>query len=90
MNRWILMILAMGFALVSSGALAADAAKTMSPKELFEARCGACHPIDKPLALPKDKKVIEDTIRRMQAKKPDVITDAEAKVVVEYLLSLGK
>lgn len=89
MNRLIVTALALCFAVVSSVALGEGGAQ-LSPKELFEARCGACHPTDKAVALPKDAKVIEANIKKMQAKRPDVITNAEAKIVVEYLLSLGK
>ena len=55
--------------------------------EVFRARCAACHPLERAyLYLETELEPHwELLVRRMQAKAPEWITDAEAEAVVRYL-----
>lgn len=70
-----------------SFAIAADGAGT-DAKKLFEAKCGLCHPAEKPLSLTKDVAGWTATVKRMQAKNPGNISDAEADAIIKYLAAV--
>lgn len=69
--------------LAAGAALASDA-----PKETFEARCSVCHGIDRPLNATKDRAGWEATVKRMQARAAGMISDDDAKQIIDYLASL--
>jgi len=54
-------------------------------KNTFEARCSACHGIDRPLGKSKSAADWLKTVERMAAKKPGLLTAAETADVAAYL-----
>lgn len=69
--------------LAAGAALAAPAAK-----ETFEARCSVCHGIDRSLSAAKDRSGWEATVKRMQARAAGMISDDDAKQIIDYLAGL--
>jgi len=56
-------------------------------KELFEKKCGVCHPLDRALSKSKDREGWAKTVTRMKETNGCAITDAEADAIVDYLAS---
>ena len=56
-------------------------------KALFEKKCGVCHGLDRATARHESKEKWAETVRSMQSKKADWISDAEASRIVEFLAS---
>jgi mono/diheme cytochrome c family protein len=54
-------------------------------KGLFEAKCGACHSIERPKSKNKTKQEWESTVMRMKNINRSPITDQEAKIIIDYL-----
>ncbi len=54
-------------------------------EELFEKKCGICHPLSRALSKSKDREGWEKTVRRMKEVNGCPITDEEAEAVVGYL-----
>lgn len=57
-------------------------------KELFEGKCGLCHPLDRALSQTKDREGWTKTVKRMRESNGCRITDAEAEEIVGYLASV--
>ncbi|NLN07522.1 MAG: hypothetical protein GX167_07885 [Firmicutes bacterium] len=57
---------------------------TLTGAELVETRCAQCHSLDRVSREREDQDWLEHT-ERMRAKSPDLLTDEEAKLVLEYL-----
>ncbi|NLM45990.1 MAG: hypothetical protein GX200_04220 [Firmicutes bacterium] len=51
---------------------------------LVETRCSQCHSLDRVSREREDQEWLEHT-ERMRAKSPDLLTDEEARLVLEYL-----
>jgi cytochrome c5 len=60
----------------------------LAAKSTFEAKCVACHPIDRALATRKSAPDWRATVRRMAEMKPGAISDAEARSVADYLAAV--
>ncbi|MDF1552035.1 MAG: hypothetical protein P1P84_03180 [Deferrisomatales bacterium] len=69
--------------LVASGAAASEG--DAAAKALFETKCSACHPASRALSKNKDRAGWEGTVKRMQGKRADHLSDAEVEVIVNYL-----
>ena len=54
-------------------------------KTLFEMKCSVCHGIDRATARKETKEKWASTVKEMQAKKVDWISEAEASKIVDYL-----
>ena len=54
-------------------------------KPLFEQKCSQCHSIERPKSLKKTGKEWEQTVMRMKNSNGAPLSDAEAKLVIEYL-----
>lgn len=70
-----------------------EEAMVMAGKGLFESKCKACHPLERPLSKIGVKTAEEwaATVMRMQAKgAPGNISDGEAKLITEYLQAQSK
>jgi len=72
--------------LVASGAIASEGNE--AAKELFEAKCSACHATSRPLGKNKDRAGWEQTVKRMQGKRSGHISDAEAETIINYLAEI--
>ena len=70
------------------GAGPAAAAADPKAKALFEEKCSTCHPLSRPLGKNKDRGGWEKTVTRMQRVNGCPITDAEAKEIVDYLVTV--
>lgn len=57
-------------------------------KVLFEEKCSTCHALSRPLGKNKDRGGWEKTVTRMQRVNGCPITDAEAKAIVDYLVTV--
>jgi len=57
-------------------------------KALFEAKCSVCHPLSRPLGRNKDRGGWTATVTRMQKVNGCPITDAEAKMIIDYLVAV--
>ena len=56
-------------------------------KALFEQKCSVCHGLDRATARAATKEKWASTIKEMQGKKADWISDADAAKILEYLSS---
>lgn len=54
-------------------------------RKLFEGKCSACHPLDRPLRKRKDPDGWRKTVERMKSYSAGRISDGEATVIAEYL-----
>lgn len=61
----------------------------LAGRSTFEAKCAACHPIDRALAARKSGPEWRSTLRRMAEMKPGAISEAEARVIADYLTVVG-
>lgn len=57
-------------------------------KELFGAKCSACHPLSRPLGETMSRDGWTGTVARMQNANGCQITDDEAKTIVDYLVEV--
>ena len=56
-------------------------------KAFFERKCSVCHGLDRATARATTKEKWASTIKEMQGKKADWISDADAAKILEYLSS---
>ena len=54
-------------------------------RKLFEVKCSACHPLERPLKKNKDRAGWEKTVARMKGYAAGQISDADARAIAEYL-----
>ena len=81
-------LIVLAAALITLGAMHAKAAgKNDAPEQLFKAKCSACHSDEIALHMNKDRKGWEDTVKLMQKKKPNFISDQDARIIVDFLVS---
>ncbi len=57
-------------------------------KALFEAKCSICHPLSRPLGKNKTRKGWTEDVTRMQKVNGCPITDEEARVIIDYLVTI--
>ena len=82
------MLLVSAAVLIALGSVPVQAAgKNNAPEQLFQAKCSACHSVEIALHMKKDRKGWEDTVKLMQKKRPNFISDQDAKMIVDYLVS---
>ena len=94
-------LLAVAVALPVMETASATGAKEMTEKPMnleaakatFEATCGKCHALSRPLGKKKDKDGWESTVQRMSAyhqrNMGAAIPEEDQKAIVEYLLSVA-
>jgi mono/diheme cytochrome c family protein len=58
-------------------------------KSTFQQNCSLCHELERPLAKNKEFQAWVETVRRMSAKKPDLLTDEEINAVSGFLTAKG-
>lgn len=80
----IVTIVVAGMLLATAGA-AFSAEKKIDPKELFETKCGSCHSADRPKSVRRSAQDWEATVMRMKDDHGCDITNAEAKMIIDYL-----
>ncbi len=81
-------ILLVAAAMVVMGAAGVQAAgKSGSAAQLFKAKCSACHSDAIALHMKKDRQGWESTVKMMQQKRPNFISDQDAQKIVNYLVS---
>ena len=68
-----------------SGEERAQVVAYLLTKNTFEAKCSACHGIDRPLGKSKSAADWKSTVQRMSGKKPGHLTEAEAADIAAYL-----
>lgn len=78
-----------GIFFLATGWCLAAAVSGSSGETLFENNCGKCHKIDRPKAKKKTRAEWETTVLRMK-KNGAEITDAEAKLIIDYLAETYK
>jgi cytochrome c5 len=83
MKGWTMLSSLALLGLVAGGAVAAN--DEQAAKVLFETKCSVCHDINRPLGKKKDRAGWERTVKRMQGKRADLISDAEVEIIVNYL-----
>jgi len=85
MRRISVYCLAMVF-LIASVVLAQNVQKDqpVDAKALFETKCSTCHSIDRPMSKKKTEAKWTKNVARMR-KHGCVLTDEEAKIIVDYL-----
>jgi mono/diheme cytochrome c family protein len=57
-------------------------------KALFEAKCSACHDLDRALQQTKDRNGWTATVKRMQQVNGCPITDAQAVEIIDHLVKI--
>jgi len=53
-------------------------------QEIFEKDCALCHPAERSLGKEHTPSEWREVIRRMQKKAPDLISDEEINILVNY------
>ncbi len=84
MKRIVIVILMAAMIMVSIPATAGN--NTGAVEKLFHAKCSVCHSDKIPLNMKKDQKGWEETVKLMQQKRPNFISDQEAKTIVNFLI----
>ena len=54
-------------------------------KDLFEEKCSICHPLDRPKSKTRTKDEWEITVMRMMNMHRAPITEAQARLIIDYL-----
>jgi len=78
----LVMVLIMGFSIAS-----VKAGENNNEEQLFKTKCSACHSYEIPLSMKKDRKGWEETVKLMQQKKPNFISDKDAQKIIDFLVS---
>ncbi len=87
MKKVILLVLTA--AMVALGAAGVQAAgKNNGAAGLFKAKCSACHSDAIALHMKKDRAGWETTVKMMQNKRANFISNEDAQKIVDYLVSL--
>jgi mono/diheme cytochrome c family protein len=58
-------------------------------KSAFQQNCSLCHELERPLEKNKEFQAWVETVRRMSAKKPDLLTEEEIQAVSGFLTAKG-
>ncbi len=64
--------------------------KYLVAKSVFQQKCSLCHGLDRPLEKNKEFQAWVETVRRMSAKKPDLLTEEEIQAVSGFLTAKGE
>ncbi|MGB9736658.1 MAG: hypothetical protein ACP5JP_10655 [bacterium] len=72
------------------GIVAVKAGEQNGDEQLFKTKCSACHSDEIPLHMKKDRKAWEETVKRMQQKRPNFISDKDAQKIIDFLVSNSK
>ena len=67
--------------------VAAPAAPAADGKTLFDTKCSVCHGLDRATVRKETKEKWASTIKDMQGKKADWISDADAAKILDYLVA---
>ena len=59
-------------------------------KSTFQQNCSMCHGLERPLEKNKEFQAWVETVRRMSAKKPDLLTEEEIQAVSGFLTAKGE
>ena len=59
-------------------------------KSTFQQNCSLCHGLERPLVKNKEFQTWVETVRRMSAKKPDLLTEEEIQAVSGFLTAKGE
>ena len=54
-------------------------------RAVFEAKCGLCHPLAKPLSERRSAEQWAATVERMAGKSPDLMTGSDVRTISAYL-----
>ncbi|TAL18800.1 hypothetical protein EPN96_00140 [bacterium] len=57
-------------------------------KALFEKKCNFCHSMERPLSKNKDRAGWTETVKRMQSKEPDRLSDSDVETIIDYLTAI--
>ncbi len=76
--------------MVSNGAQLSDDQKGLivdflTAKSLFETKCSACHPVDRPLSKSKAPDQWRATVARMGSKRPGHLSESDVNAISSYL-----
>lgn len=63
------------------------AGENNNEEQLFKTKCSACHSYEIPLNMKKDRRGWEETVKLMQQKRPNFISDKDAQKIVDFLVS---
>ena len=58
-------------------------------KSTFQQNCSLCHGLERPLEKNKEFQAWMETVRRMSAKKPELLTEEEIQAVSGFLTAKG-
>ena len=58
-------------------------------KSVFQQNCNLCHELERPLEKNKEFQAWVETVKRMSAKKPDLLTEEEIQAVSGFLTAKG-
>ena len=58
-------------------------------KSTFQQNCSLCHELERPLEKNKEFQAWVETVRRMSAKKPELLTEEEIRAVSGFLTAKG-
>ncbi|TLM99052.1 hypothetical protein FDZ71_16310 [bacterium] len=62
--------------------------KAAAARNLVDTKCSVCHPAEKPLSANKNFEGWTSTVKRMQAKNPANLNDADAEAIIKYLAAV--
>ncbi len=83
----IIIVLAVTVA-ITMGVISVKAAeKNNSGEQIFKTKCSACHSYEIPLNMKKDRKGWEETVKLMQGKRPNFISNQDAQKIVNFLVA---
>ena len=72
-------------AAAAPAATAPATADTAGLKATFEQKCSTCHTVDRATSRQETREAWTALVKKMQAKQPGVISDAEATKIVDFL-----
>jgi len=84
----IAMVLLFAGAAVAELAIPTELTRRGADKALFEAKCSACHDLDRALRQTKDRDGWTATVKRMQQVNGCPITDAQAVEIIDHLVKI--
>lgn len=58
-------------------------------KSVFQQKCNLCHGLERPLEKNKEFQAWVETVRRMSAKQPNLLTEEEIQAVAGFLTAKG-
>lgn len=89
MKRWSIFFLVLLIGLFGITAIRAEE-KNNNDEQIFHTKCSVCHSDEIPLHMNKDRKAWEQTVKRMQQKRPNFISDKDAQKIIDFLVTNSK